>query len=233
MSPAFSKSCEQPCADGPPAEFAPTTIVVGEELGLIREGLIKLCNALQDCRVVAECSDGAAALKTIEQLKPDLALLDLHLGEVFTLEVVRRLRDSGCPTRVLVVSTRRDRKTALESIRAGAKGYILKSGPSEQLAEAFQQINAGAVYVSPLVEMDRAGDHSNGQDPLETLSAREYQVFSLLIDGVRAKEIAARLDLSPKTVDTYRSSLMRKLDIHDVAGLVKFAIQRELTTTRQ
>jgi DNA-binding NarL/FixJ family response regulator len=88
--------------------------------------------------------------------------------------------------------------------------------------------------VSPQLELNKifsSNQKSSAEDPLDMLSAREYQVFSLLVEGVRAKEIAARLELSPKTVDTYRASLMRKLDIHDVAGLVKFAIQRDLTST--
>ena len=92
---------------------------------------------------------------------------------------------------------------------------------------------AGGIYVSPEMELEKifiSQRKNEIGDPLETLSSREYQVFSLLIDGIRAKEIAARLDLSPKTVDTYRASLMRKLDIYDVAGLVKFAIQRDLTS---
>jgi DNA-binding NarL/FixJ family response regulator len=212
----------------------PVTILIGDELTLIREGLARLCNSFTGCRVIAQCGDGAAALRMIDSLSPGLAVLDLNLPEVYTLELIRRVRDSGAPTRVVALSTRRDRKTALECIRAGAAGFVLKSGPVEHLENAIHQIMAGGVYVTPMVDLDKApeGFHNN-EDPLESLSAREYQVFSLLIDGIRAKEIAARLDLSPKTVDTYRSSLMRKLDIHDVAGLVKFAIQRELTTTHQ
>jgi DNA-binding NarL/FixJ family response regulator len=100
------------------------------------------------------------------------------------------------------------------------------------LLEAFEQILDGAIYVSPQLELAKifsGGNKASPDDPLQALSAREYQVFTLLVDGIRAKEIAARLELSPKTVDTYRASLMRKLDIHDVAGLVKFAIRCDLT----
>jgi DNA-binding NarL/FixJ family response regulator len=104
------------------------------------------------------------------------------------------------------------------------------------MAEALMQFSQGGIYVSPQIEvMTLFGDGAsrmNHEDPLESLSSREFQVFSLLVEGVRAKEIAARLSLSPKTVDTYRSSLMRKLDIHDVAGLVKFAIRRDLADLR-
>ena len=113
--------------------------------------------------------------------------------------------------------------------------FCSSPGPRIILLEAFEQILDGGIYVSPSLELDKIfspGQKAVPDDPLEALSAREYQVFSLLVEGTRAKEIAARLDLSPKTVDTYRASLMRKLDIHDVAGLVKFAIQRDLTSTR-
>jgi DNA-binding NarL/FixJ family response regulator len=104
------------------------------------------------------------------------------------------------------------------------------------MAEALSQFTQGGIYVSPQIEVmslfgDGPGRFQN-DDPLESLSSREFQVFSLLVEGIRAKEIAARLSLSPKTVDTYRSSLMRKLDIHDVAGLVKFAIRRDLADLR-
>ena len=123
----------------------------------------------------------------------------------------------------------------VEALRCGVSAFLLKSGPSHQLLEAFAQVLDGGIYVSPQLELSKIfnpGQKSAQEDPLELLSAREYQVFSLLVEGVRAKEIAARLELSPKTVDTYRASLMRKLDIHDVAGLVKFAIQRDLTSSR-
>ena len=103
------------------------------------------------------------------------------------------------------------------------------------MAEALAQFTEGGIYVSPQIEVMSLfgeGGMRHEADPIESLSSREFQVFSLLVDGVRAKEIAARLALSPKTVDTYRSSLMRKLDIHDVAGLVKFAIRRDLADLR-
>lgn len=211
------------------------TVLVAEELMLVREGLVRLCEATRGYTVVAQCSDGAKALQIIRERQPDIAVLDFNLPEMFTLEVVRRLRIQGSQTRILVISTRRDRKTVLEALRCGASGYLLKSGPASQIAEAFQLLAQGGVYVSPLLEANKIFNTPQKRvsgDPIENLSAREYQVFSLLIDGIRAKEIAARLDLSPKTVDTYRASLMRKLDIHDVAGLVKFAIQREFTTSR-
>ncbi len=173
------------------------------------------------------------ALRMIESQRPDIAVLDLNLPDLFTLEIVRRVKEANISTKIVVLSTRRDRKTVVEALRGGVNAFLLKSAPSTELLEAFEQILDGGIYVSPQLELNKifgSGQKNAPEDPLEHLSAREYQVFTLLVEGVRAKEIAARLELSPKTVDTYRASLMRKLDIHDVAGLVKFAIQRDLTS---
>ena len=209
------------------------SILLADELTLFRESLAVLCESDGRFDVVAQCGDGEAATGLIRSLEPDIAILDLALPKLFTLEVVRKVRQAGVATRLVVIAQRRDRKTVLEVLRSGANAFVLKSGPSAHLLESFQQVLDGGIYVSPQVELDKVFASRNKQepeDPLETLSAREYQVFSLLIDGIRAKEIAARLELSPKTVDTYRASLMRKLDIHDVAGLVKYAIHRNLTS---
>jgi len=211
------------------------SILLADDLTLVREGLAALCEAQVQSRVVSQCADGATAMRFIESQKPDIAVLDLNLPDLFTLEIVRKLREAQVSTRIVVLSTRKDRKTVVEALRAGVNAFLLKSGPANHLLEAFEQILDGGIYVSPTLELDKIfspGQKTAPEDPLESLSAREYQVFCLLVEGTRAKEIAARLDLSPKTIDTYRASLMRKLDIHDVAGLVKFAIQRDLTSTR-
>ncbi len=211
------------------------SILLADELTLVREGLAALCSSQPHLKVVGQCSEGGAALRLMESQQPDIAVLDLNLPDLFTLELVRKAKEAKLPTRIVVLSTRKDRKTVVEALRAGVSAFLLKSGPSNQLLEAFDQILDGGIYVSPSLELDKIfspTSKATHDDPIETLSAREYQVFSLLIEGIRAKEIAARLELSPKTVDTYRASLMRKLDIHDVAGLVKFAIQRDLISSR-
>lgn len=210
------------------------SVLLADDLTLVREGLAALC-AASSYRVVGQCSQGIAALRMIESAHPDIAVLDLNLADLFTLEIVRKVREAKLPTKIVVLSTRRDRKTVVEALRCGVNAFLLKSAPAQQLLEAFEQVLEGGIYVSPELELNKiftASSRNEPADPLELLSAREYQVFTLLVEGIRAKEIAARLELSPKTVDTYRASLMRKLDIHDVAGLVKFAIQRGLISTR-
>src|SRR5579862_535067 len=189
------------------------SILLADELTLVREGLAALCETQPGFRVIGQCSEGVVALRSIETQRPDIAVLDLNLPDLFTLEIVRRVRYANLPTKIVVLSTRRDRKTVVEALRCGVNAFLLKSAPSVQLLEAFEQVLNGGIYVSPQLELHKifnAGHKSSPEDPLEALSAREYQVFTLLVEGVRAKEIAARLDLSPKTVDTYRASLMRK-----------------------
>ncbi len=212
-------------------EPPPVDVLLADELTLVREGLAALCNSIRGFRVVAQVGTANAALAEIERLQPAIALLDLGLSDLAATEVIRRVRELELPTRCAVFSIRKDRKTVLEVLRSGACGYLLKSSTPDQMAEALGQFTHGGIYVSPQIEVMTLfgeGGPRHEADPIESLSSREFQVFSLLVEGVRAKEIAARLSLSPKTVDTYRSSLMRKLDIHDVAGLVKFAIKRDL-----
>ncbi len=208
--------------------------MLADEQALMREGIAELCAATGRFRVVAQANDGSAALEAVRRHSPDIIVLDFNIPRLFSLEAVRQIHNLSKPPLTVVLSARGDRKQVLECLRSGVNAFVLKTGPMRNLLEAFDQILTGGIYVSPELHLEKifasASRRSDQGDPLESLSSREYQVFSLLIDGIRAKEIAARLDLSPKTVDTYRASLMRKLDIHDVAGLVKFAIQREITS---
>jgi DNA-binding NarL/FixJ family response regulator len=226
-------SVSAPSALGTPYYHArPVDLLLADELTLVREGLAALCNSIGGFQVASQVGSAKAALTEIERLEPTLALLDLGLSDLAATEVIRTVRERGLRTRCAVLSVRKDRKTVLEVLRAGACGFVLKSSTAAQMADALNQFTQGGIYVSPQIEVmslfGETGGRNTTEDPIETLSGREFQVFSLLVEGVRAKEIAARLELSPKTVDTYRSSLMRKLDIHDVAGLVKYAIKRDL-----
>lgn len=210
------------------------TFLVADGFPLIRDGIVRLCDASGQYRTVAVCDNGEDALRQILELQPDLALIDFHIPRLWSLELVRRVRDAQSHTRIILMASRGDRKTALESLRAGATGFLLKSANENEMLQALFRVRSGSIYVSPQLEFEKVFFGQNGRgkpwDPMELLSSREFQVFQFLVDGLRAKDIAARLQLSPKTVDTYRASLMRKLDIHDVAGLVKYAIQRDLTS---
>ena len=210
------------------------TIILADDHAIVREGLAALCSSNPRFKVVAQCADGEAALETILAERPDFAILDLHMPKLTGLEVIRRLRSQGCTSKLIVLSIGRDDAIVMEALRAGADAYLLKDGPSNHLLDAINFVGEGGVYVSPLLGGARLftrGDLPRAEDPLASLSPREMEVFSYLVNGLRAKDIADLLDISPKTVDTYRASLMRKLGVHDLVGLVKFAIERNLTST--
>ncbi len=208
-----------------------SSVVLAMSENLVREAFAALLESSGFYTVVGQCGDGLAALNMAKSLCPSAAVVDLELPKLHTMELLSKLQSLHLGVRTVVIASRKDRKTILEVLRCGANGLVLRSGPAKHLFDAIDQTRNGGIYITPLLDLEtifvplKAGANL---DPMSRLSTREFQVFSMLVEGVRAKEIAARLDLSPKTVDTYRSSLMKKLDIHDVAGLVKFAIRSNL-----
>jgi len=210
------------------------TVILADDHVIVREGIAALC-ASHELRILEQCSDGEAALEATLRLKPDLAILDLHMPGMTGVEVIRRLRAAGCTTKLMILSISRDESTVMAALRNGADAYLLKDGPSRHLLDAISFVRDGGIYVSPLLRgaglFARADANPPTEDPLTLLSPREMEVFSYLVNGMRAKDIAERLEISPKTVDTYRTSLMHKLNIHDLVGLVKFAIERNVTST--
>lgn len=209
--------------------------VIADDHEIVREGIAALCAAQPEIEVAGQCADGYSALDMIAALRPDFAILDLNMPGLTGVEVVRRLREQGSATRVMILSISRDETTVAEALRSGADAYLLKDGPSRHLLDAVRFIQDGGVYVTPLLR--GAGLFAHGTatsppaDPLGALSQREYEVFTRLVEGMRPKDIARLLNISPKTVDTYRANLMRKLNVRDLVELVKFAIERNLTST--
>jgi len=215
-------------------ETRDTTIVLADDHAIVREGLAALCAGTPGMRVMAQCADGEIACEVILAERPDFAILDLHMPKLSGLDVIRKLRAAGCVSKLMILSISREDTTVMEALRAGADAYLLKDGPVRHLLDAINFVRDGGVYVSPLLRgagMFARSEVKRPEDPLASLSPREMEVFSHLVNGLRAKSIAELLDISPKTVDTYRASLMRKLNVHDLVGLVKFAIERNLTTT--
>jgi two-component system, NarL family, response regulator DegU len=186
------------------------------------------CKARPDVSLLGQCSEGLEAVEMILSGNPDFAILDLDMPKLSGLEVIRRVREAGSKTRLIVLSINRDQNTIRELFRSGADGYVLKDGPSRHIFDAINYVGDGGQYLTPLPRREAADNKEEKADPLASLSKREYEVSSLLLDGVRPKYIAKSLEISPKTVDTYRANLMRKLEIDCVAGLARFAIQRNL-----
>ncbi|MGD1072222.1 MAG: response regulator transcription factor [Bryobacteraceae bacterium] len=208
----------------------PLTIVLADDHGIVREGIAAYCKSRPEITIMAQCSDGEEALAAILAAKPDFAVLDLNMPKLGGLEVVRKLRQARCPTKVIVLSISRDESIIRELFRSGADGYVLKDGPARHLFDAIHYILDGGQYLTPLLRRESIDSHKEKEDPLTLLSKREYEVFSFLVDGMRPKDIARVLNISPKTVDTYRANIMRKLEVDGIAGLVRFAIQRNLNS---
>lgn len=215
-------------------DLQPLTVVLADDHAIVREGIAALC-ASNGFQILGQCSDGAAAVEMILEQKPAFAILDLHMPGMTGVEAIRRLRAAGSHAKLMILSISRDEPVVMEALRAGADAYLLKDGPSRHLLDAISFVHDGGVYVSPLLRgaglFAKAEKTAAPEDPLGVLSPREVEVFSYLVNGLRAKDIADLLDISPKTVDTYRAGLMRKLNVHDLVGLVKFAIERNLTST--
>jgi len=210
------------------------SVVLADDHVIVREGFASFCESQAGLSVAGQCGDGAAALEMIQSLRPDFAILDLNMPKLTGVQVVRMVRDLKCATRTIILSIEKDENVVVEALEAGADAYLLKDGPGRHLLDAINYIRDGGVYVTPLLRGARLFTgvrNKENDDPLRCLSQRESEVFYNLVNGRRAKDIAELLGISPKTVDTYRASLMRKLNVGDLVGLVKFAIEKNLTST--
>lgn len=215
-------------ADSHMPELRPISLIFADDHEVVREGLVALYSSDARLNVVGQCGDGLAALEMIQSRNPDFAVIDLNMPKLCGLELIRKLRAVNHPCKLVVLSMSHDERTAIEVLRAGANGYVPKDGPARHLLDAIQYIQDGGGYISPIFPRDLLSRRWTGDDPLRTLSEREREVFYCLVAGMRPKDIASALDLSPKTVDTHRAHLMRKLEINDLPGLVKFAIKNHL-----
>ena len=204
------------------------TLVLADDHGIVREGIAAICATRPELKILGQSSDGAEAVDLILALKPDFAVLDLNMPGLHGLEVIRRLRQAKSETKLIVLSITRDENVIRELFRSGANGYLLKDGPARHLFDAIYYILDGGQYLTPLIRRESIDTKVDKADPLTLLSKREFEVFSFLVDGMRPKDIATLLDISPKTVDTYRANIMRKLELDGIAALVRFAIQRNL-----
>lgn len=207
-----------------------TTVVIADDHEIVRRGLRSLLEADGTCRVVADVADGLTAVQTVDKLKPMLLVLDLNMPRMHGLEVLKHVRSSSPNTRVIVLSMHNDEPYVIEALRAGAAAYLLKGSESQEIAQALKEVLAGRRYLSaPLSEWainaltTRIADAT---DPLGSLSPREREVLQLAAEGYANPEIAEKLFISPRTAETHRTNLMRKLGLQSQTDLVRFSIRR-------
>jgi DNA-binding NarL/FixJ family response regulator len=209
-----------------------TRVLVADDHGVVAEALCVLFNAQPDIEVVATASTGFEAQRLARELSPDVVLMDVSMPELNGIEATRRIREMLPDCRVVMLSIHADSAHVQEALQAGASGYVLKRSAARDALAAIRAVRAGGRYLAPALAADlagRLGTHGD-MDPLERLSAREREVLRMLAESSTVADIGERLALSPKTVETYRARLMEKLDIHDLPGLVRFALRKGLIT---
>jgi DNA-binding NarL/FixJ family response regulator len=214
------------------------SVVLADDHTILREGLRLLLEAQSDIRVLGEAGSGSEAVQLVQQLRPHVVVLDVAMPQLNGVEAARRIREHSVGTAILMLSMHDSPEHVLRALEAGARGYLLKQAAARELVEAVRAVHAGQRYLSPaLTELvvDDYLRYRRGDQPkagLEGLSAREREILSLVVDGHSSSEIAKILSLSSKTVDTYRSRLMRKLNLKDMLSLAQFAIDNGLAPAR-
>lgn len=207
-------------------------VLIADDHGVVAEGLKHLIEAQQDLQVIGIVADGREAVRIARESQPDVVVMDLSMPELNGADATRAILERDPKCRVIVLSMYAEREYVRRALRAGAVGYVVKRSAAKELVEAIRAVYAGQRYLSPRIADVVIDDYSAEErdDPLSRLSAREREVLQLLAEGKTGAEIAQRLALSPKTVETYRARLVEKLGIRDVAGLVRFAIQHGIVS---
>ena len=206
-------------------------VLLVDDHNLVRTGMRLLLETMPNISVVGEASDGAGALRLIEEYRPDAVIMDLTMPGMSGSEAVRRASARFPETRVLVVSMHADEAYVRDALAAGATGYLLKGADKAELEHALHQIARGQTYLSPAISaavvaaLVKANDSNLAGSPLDLLTDRQREVLRLVAEGYSTKQVAARLGLSVKTVEAHRGAIMNRLGIRDLAGLVRFAVR--------
>jgi DNA-binding NarL/FixJ family response regulator len=206
----------------------PIRVLLADDHAMLREGLRALLSSMGDIEVVAEVANGREAVRRALELAPEVVLMDIGMPDMNGVEATALLLAKLPGVRVIALSMHGDAEHVQRALQAGAAGYLLKESAAAEVVAAVRAVHAGRRYLSIAV-MPHARRRAGTTTPLASLSARERQVLQLVVEGRTSAEIGAALHLSRKTVDTYRSRLMRKLGVDDLPALVKFAIQHGIT----
>lgn len=210
-------------------------VLLADDHGMFREGIRALLERHDDIEVVAEADDGRTAVRMARKLKPDVVVMDISMPDTNGVEATRQICRRSRRVKVIALSMHSDKRFVARMLEAGAAGYLLKDCAFDELVQAVRAVVEGHRCLSQAIADTVIDDYVRGAAPHETgllsvLSPREGEVLQLLAEGVAAKQIAARLHVSPSTIETHRGRIMQKLDLHSIAALTKFAVREGLTS---
>jgi DNA-binding NarL/FixJ family response regulator len=207
-------------------------VLLADDHTLVRAGIRSLLKGLENVEVVGKAGDGQEAVRLAESLRPDVVLLDVGMPGLNGLDVAARLAAHDASIRVLILSMHTSEEYVLRALRAGCAGYLLKGSAVAELEIAVRAVARGETYLSPAVSKHVMDDYvrrtGGATDPIDALTPRQREVLQLVAEGNTSKDIADRLGLSFKTVEAHRAQIMERLGLHDVAGLVRFAMRMGL-----
>jgi len=208
-------------------------VILAEDHTIVRKGLLSLLKTETGIEVVAEAEDGRQAIEKVAQLKPDVVVMDISMPSLNGLEATRQIKKNYSNVKVLILSVHTDEEYIFQALRAGASGYLVKKAAPMDLINAIQALDRGESFLSPSISkkvieeyIKNASNMSETEDRTETLSGREREVVQLIAEGLSNQQLAELLHVSVKTVETHRARIMKKLDIHNTAGLTKYAVRR-------
>jgi DNA-binding NarL/FixJ family response regulator len=214
----------------------PSRVLLADDHGLFRAATRSLVRSFEAIEVIAEASSGREALDLCKTHRIDVVLMDVIMPQLNGLDATARLRTISPHTRSIILSAYADEERVLQAMRCGASGYLPKSIPPLELERAIRTVSRGERYLSPAISKHVIAAcmqivSSEAIDPLDRLTPRQREVLQLIAEGCTTKEIARKLSLRPKTVDMYRGQLMATLNIHEIAGLVRYAIRKGITSS--
>lgn len=212
--------------------MSPIGVLLADDHDLVRAGIRSLLKAISGVKVLAEADDGRKALDLVRTHQPDVVLMDIAMPGLNGLDATSRIVKEFPRTRVIILSMHSSEEHVLGALRSGAAGYLLKDASPFELETAVRSVARGESYLSPPISRQVIEDYRQrvSAGPLDLLTPRQREILQLIAEGRSTKEIASLLEISVKTVETHRAQLMERLDVHDVPGLVRYAMRTGLVT---
>ena len=212
---------------------APLTLILADDHALVRAGIRTLLEKLEGIEILAEAGDGRVTLELVQKHLPDVVIMDISMPTLNGLETTVRIVREHPKTKVLILSMHTGEDYVLQALRAGATGYLLKDAATVELGVALMAVRRGETYLSPTISKEVLARHRQmlrdpKADPVKVLTPRMREIVQLIAEGRSTKEIAFLLNLSVKTIETHRMHLMARLNLHDVAGVVRYALRNGL-----